>query len=225
MSCDQVDTFTFGGHDTTGVATTYALYLIGHHPDVQEKLHMELDDIFGDDHDRHVTKDDIHRMTYMEAVIKETLRLYPSAPSMYRTLTEELVLSDKITLPKGMHCWSFFLLGLFCVLSGTQVGIPILALHRDPRLWPDSLTFDPERFADENYKMRHPFAYIPFSAGPRNCIGYKFALIELKIMIANVLRKFRLQSLDEPDGLNCAAEMILRPKSAVRIRFTDRNSR
>lgn len=100
-SCVKVDTFTVAGHDTTGVAVTYAMFLIGHHPAVQDKLHAELDDIFGDDRNRDVTKEDISRMSYTEAVIKETLRLYPSSPGFYRTLTEDLVLSDKITLPTG----------------------------------------------------------------------------------------------------------------------------
>lgn len=98
--CEQVDTFTFGGHDTTGVGVLYALYSIGRHPDIQEKLHREVDDIFGDDHDRDVTKEDLQQMTYLEAVLKETLRLYPPAPMIIRMLTEDLVL-DKYTLPKG----------------------------------------------------------------------------------------------------------------------------
>lgn len=112
---------------------------------------------------------------------------------------------------------------LFPNLIGTQVSIPVLAIHRDPRLWPDPLKFDPERFTGN--RSHHPFSYIPFSAGPRNCIGYKYAMIELKVLLANVLRKFSLESLDGLDQLNVAVELILRPKNAVHVKFTERRAR
>ncbi|XP_054706468.1 uncharacterized protein LOC129216283 [Uloborus diversus] len=202
---EEVNTFTFEGHDTTAMAMSWSLYLIGLHPEVQEKVHAELDDIFGDD-ERDVTVDDLKSMKYLECVLKETLRLYPSVPFFARELQEDLKFDDK-TLPKGSTCIVFAYM-----------------LHRNPVHFPNPELFDPERFRPENSAGRHPFAYVPFSAGARNCIGQRFALMEEKTVLSTILRKYKVTSLDPRDKVHVVDFMVLRPEKKLRIKITPRNS-
>ncbi|CAN7996058.1 unnamed protein product [Ixodes hexagonus] len=152
---EEVDTFMFEGHDTTALAIAWALYLIALYPEVQKKLQQELDTVLGDDPEKDVSMDDMKELKYMDRVTKECQRLYPSVPFIGRTVTKELKLGD------------------FVLPEDTTIDIFIYALHRDPKIFPDSEVFDPERFSSENSASRHPFAFIPFSAGSRNCIGKK----------------------------------------------------
>ncbi|XP_077541892.1 cytochrome P450 4c3-like [Haemaphysalis longicornis] len=201
---EEVDTFMFAGHDTTATGISWALFLIGHHPEEQKMIHDELDSIFGDDKDRYVTPEDLKQMKYLECVIKESQRIYPSVPVVARTCTEPFTLGG-VTLPKG-----------------SVVQIISFFLHRDPTAFPKPEEFHPERFLPENAKGRHPYAYVPFSAGPRNCIGQKFALAEEKIVLANILRHFKIKSLEQRDKVELVAEIVLRPRSGLKIQFTPR---
>lgn len=201
---EEVDTFMFEGHDTTAMGISWALFLIGHHPAEQQKIHDELDAIFGSEKHRPVTSEDLREMRYLESCIKEAQRLYPSVSFITRTCEEP------------------FQIGAVTFPVGTVVRLSVYCLHRDENVFPKPEEFHPERFFPENAKGRHPFAYIPFSAGPRNCIGQKFALSEEKIVIANILRRFKLKSLDQRDEVNVVTEMVLRPKSGLRIQFTPR---
>ncbi|CAN7949554.1 unnamed protein product, partial [Ixodes hexagonus] len=194
------------GHDTTAMGISWALFLIGHSPEEQKKIFDELDSIFGEDTERHITHEDMKRMRYLECVIKESQRLYPSVP-FYSRLCEDPFELGGTTLPKG-----------------TIIQVASYFLHRDPKVFPKPEEFRPDRFSPENSKGRHPFAYVPFSAGPRNCIGQKFAMSEEKIVIANILRRYKLQSLFHRDQVGIVAEMVLRPKNGIRIRFTPRTS-
>ncbi|TGZ44697.1 Cytochrome P450 4C1 [Temnothorax longispinosus] len=197
----QVDTFMFEGHDTTAVAMTWALFLLGNNLEQQEKVHEELDEIFGDS-DTPASVKELSQLKYLERVIKETLRLFPSVPFITRKLTENVKL-DNYTLPKGI-----------------SVTLAILLAHRNPKVWPDPMKFDPDRFLPENSKDRNPYAYVPFSAGPRNCIGQRFALLEEKIMLAAILRKWRIKSVKTFDTIEYGGTLILRPCEEVLIHFT-----
>ncbi|CAN7976528.1 unnamed protein product, partial [Ixodes persulcatus] len=204
---EEVDTFMFeasSGHDTTAMGISWALFLLGHSPVDQQKVHDELDFIFGNDTKRPVSHRDMKEMRYMECVIKESLRLYPSVPFYMRIVEEPLQLAGT-TIPRG-----------------TSIQVSSYFLHRDPKVFPKPEEFQPERFLPENAKGRHPFAYVPFSAGPRNCIGQKFAMSEEKIVLANILRKYKLKSLNHRDEVGLVAEIVLRPKNGLRIKFTPR---
>ncbi|XP_072165418.1 cytochrome P450 4V2-like [Diadema setosum] len=200
---EEVDTFMFEGHDTTAALAYWAMFLIGHHTKVQRKLHQELDEIFGDS-DRPVTSDDLQKLTYLACVLKETLRIFPSVPAIGRDILEDCVIDGKL-LPKGS-------------LALVAIG----AVHRDPLYFPNPLMFDPDRFLPENSAKRHPYAYIPFSAGPRNCIGQRFAMMEDKVLVATVLRRFSVESLSSIEEVRPMAELILRPSSGIHVKLTRR---
>ncbi|CAN8020263.1 unnamed protein product [Ixodes persulcatus] len=201
---EEVDTFMFEGHDTTAMGISWALYLIGLYREQQDLIHQELDSIFGDDKVRQITSNDLKEMKYLECCLKESQRLYPSVPFIARTCKGNLVIAGN-TVPKG-----------------ATVQIPIYNLHRDETVFPKPEEFIPERFLPENAKGRHPFAYIPFSAGPRNCIGQRFAMMEEKIVVAHVLRNYKLRSLHHRDTIRVVAEMVLRPKNGLFVQFLPR---
>ncbi|KAK9498280.1 hypothetical protein O3M35_002949 [Rhynocoris fuscipes] len=203
---EEVDTFTFEGHDTTSTALVFCLMLLGLHPQVQEKAVNELKEIFGDS-ERSVTTADLQRMKYLEMIIKETLRLFPSVPLMTRHLDKDLILEDETLIP-----------------AGTNLLVLPYLVHRDPILYDKPNHFIPERFTPENSKSRHPFAYIPFSAGPRNCIGQKFAMMEMKVVVSTILRQCHLESVTKMESLKLLPLVILRPEDPILVKCTRRDT-
>ncbi|XP_034244962.1 cytochrome P450 4c3 [Thrips palmi] len=197
---EEVDTFMFEGHDTTSAAISWCTFLIGCDPHVQRQVHAELDDIFADDPDRGVTMKDLNDMKYLECCIKEALRLYPSVPAFARSLREDVQI------------------GPYTVPAGTTAMIVVYMLHRNAEVFPEPEVFNPDRFLPDNCVGRHPFAYVPFSAGPRNCIGQKFALLEEKAVLSALLRRLRFESLDRREDLTLHGELIIRPKDGLRVR-------
>lgn len=187
---EEVDTFTFEGHDTTATGLTLCLYMLGLHQDVQEKVYEEMIEIFGNEKDTPVTADHLKNMKYLDCTIKETFRIYPPVPIISRTLKGDLEI-NKHTVPAGTTC--------FIVLN---------ELHRDSTYFPNPEIFDPDRFLPENSVGRHPYAYVPFSAGSRNCIGQKFAMNELKTILSVVVRNFKLTSLDLRDKIILCCNLV-----------------
>nr|CAH0113244.1 unnamed protein product [Daphnia galeata] len=189
------------GQDTTAAAVSWCLYLIGSHPEVQESLSEELNRVFGTS-DRAMTMTDILQLKYLECCIKEALRLYPSVAMYGRTLSEDATIHG------------------YVIPAGSTVAVIPYSLHRDPVQFPDPERFDPERFMGDKKRNRHPYAYVPFSAGPRNCIGQKYAVMEEKVVLATVLRNFHLESLEKREDLVLIGELVLRPRDGVQVRLT-----
>eukprot|EP00092_Neocalanus_flemingeri_P041348 GFUD01045022.1.p1 GENE.GFUD01045022.1~~GFUD01045022.1.p1 ORF type:complete len:502 (-),score=108.75 GFUD01045022.1:66-1571(-) len=196
---EEVDTFMFEGHDTTATNMSFTLYLLATHPQIQRQCLEELDRIFDGDQTRPATSQDLASMKYLESCIKESLRLYQSVPIMTRTLAEDIEIDGYI------------------IPANTNVIMGNFILHRNKDSFPDPDKFDPERFSHVNPTKRHPYSYVPFSAGPRNCIGQKFALMEEKAVISSVLRRFSLRSDVKPEDIPLLAELILRPKDGLHI--------
>ncbi|XP_055525089.1 cytochrome P450 4c3-like [Wyeomyia smithii] len=201
---EEVDTFMFEGHDTTSAAISWILLLLGAEPTIQDRIVEEIDQIMGGDRERFPTMNELNEMKYLECCIKEGLRLYPSVPLIARKLIEDVQI-DNYTIP-----------------AGTTAMIVVYQLHRNPEVFPNPDKFNPDHFLPENCHGRHPYAYIPFSAGPRNCIGQKFAVLEEKSIISAVLRKYRIEAIDRREDLTLLGELILRPKDGLRIRIRRR---
>jgi cytochrome P450 len=192
---NQVITIFMAGHETTALALTWTWYLLSQHPTAEAKLHAELDRVLGGRPPRHA---DLAALPFTRMVIDEAMRLYPPAHTLSRTaMAEDVVLGRRI--PKG----------------STILIVPWL-LHRNPRLWERPERFEPQRFAPERAQSRHRFAYIPFGAGPRICIGAAFALAEGCLILATLAQHYRLALKPgfpvEPQGL-----ITLRPRHGMRM--------
>ena len=213
---EEVDTFMFEGHDTTAMALSWILFLLGHHREVQERLWLEVDAFFehlqtdisqtdtGDQERPQLPLDQLKSLKYLECVIKEGLRLCPSVPFIGRKTHEDLVMKD------------------YHIPAGTTVYCFLYMLHRDPEQFPQPEQFRPERFLPDNSQGRHPFVFVPFSAGPRNCIGQRFAMSELKTVLALAVRHFRFESVEKLDKILFNMEMVLRPKMPLKVRIHER---
>ncbi|CAH0393419.1 unnamed protein product [Bemisia tabaci] len=206
---DEVVTIMVGGQETTACENSFAILMLALHQDVQRKVTTELAEIFGSDC-RPPSYDDLQRMAYLECVIKETMRLFPALPVMARVAQQNTTLSDNSFLPKGCTVVAF-----------------IYSLHRDPRYFPEPNRFWPERFLPENSGNRHPYSYIPFAAGARNCIGQKYAMLQMKTILSTVLREFRIlpsQKMPNMDSIRLLMTSTLRSKTGCWVRLQPRSS-
>ncbi|RZC34623.1 cytochrome P450, family 4, subfamily Q, polypeptide 7 [Asbolus verrucosus] len=201
---EEVDTFMFEGHDTTSVAICFALMLIACHKNVQDQIVQEMSHILGDIHKK-PNYQELQEMKYLERCIKEVLRLYPSVHFISRKLGEDLKTHSGHKLPKN-----------------SIVNLHIYDLHHNPDIYPDPEKFDPDRFLPQNSQNRHPFAYLPFSAGPRNCIGKRFAILELKTALCGILANFVLEPVDTPSSIVLVVDLVLRSKDGVKVKFVPR---
>ncbi|KAK3907468.1 Cytochrome P450 4C1 [Frankliniella fusca] len=209
---EEVDTIMFEGHDTTAAALSFAAFSLATNQHVQDKLFDEMQHIFGDS-DRDATYQDLADMKYLERVIKETLRLYPSVPLFWRDVREEVTLGSQYP-PSG-----------YKVPAGSTVCCNMYMLGRNPDAFEDPELFDPDRFLPERWHGKHPFDYTPFSAGPRNCVGQKFAMLEMKVTLSKLVRNFRLLPPPQRFSLDLAVEVVLKSRSGVMLRVEKRPTR
>ncbi|KAI2474017.1 hypothetical protein C4B38_000100 [Diabrotica virgifera virgifera] len=172
--------FFFAGFDTVSTAMCFMAYELACNPDIQEKARVEIRKTLEESGGK-LTYDAVLKMKYLDMVLSETLRKWPSAASIDRMCTKPYVLEPERPDEKPIH-----------FDKGMVVWFPIYAIHRDPKYWPDPERFDPERFSDENKGKINTYAYLPFGTGPRNCIGSRFALLEIKILISHLLSNFEI---------------------------------
>jgi cytochrome P450 family 4 len=164
---------------------------------IQKTVLEEQRELFGDEKDPIIAYQELQNMKYLELVIKETLRLYPSVPMIGRYTQEDFLFEGQV-IPK-------------C----TNVALYIYGLHRNPKYFPEPEKFDPDRFNNLNGFL--PFAYIPFSAGPRNCIGQKFAMLEMKSFISKVIRHFELTPAVPRHELILSVETVLKSANGIKV--------
>ena len=191
---DQVLIFLLAGHETTATALTFTLHLLGRHPDVQQRVRIEVEQVFGAD-DQGPTVERIAALAYTTQVIKEAMRLYPSAYGIGRRIPE----GDLID---GYH-----------LPPGADVLVSPWVTHRDPRVWEQPERFNPDRFTPEKEKQRHRYAYLPFGGGPRACIGQYFSMLEATLATASIIRAFGLHAPPGPVPLTTG--ITLRPAGHV----------
>jgi cytochrome P450 len=184
--CNDLLIFALAGHDTTATALTYALWALGHHPAVQDRVAAEVAQIG----DRELTPEDVSRLGYTIQVLHEALRLCPPAPGVGRLAVRDIAVDG------------------YRVEAGSVVGVGIYAVHRDPALWDHPLVFDPDRFSPENSKGRDRWQFVPFAGGPRSCIGEHFAMLEATLALATLIRSTEIRSVDQDFPLAVPYTMV-----------------
>jgi cytochrome P450 len=200
---DEAMTLLLAGHDTTAATLNWVWFELCRHPEVEARVVEELESEL---HGRPPTAEDVPRLRYLDRVIKETLRRYPPAWVLFARVARDEVEVGGYRIPKG---------GL--VYPATYMT------HHDPRWFPEPERFDPGRFAPGRVEQIPPFAYYPFGAGPRVCIGMAFATTEMVLVLATLLQRFRAALVPgQPSEVEIEATMSLRPKGGIRLVFTSR---
>ena len=198
---DQAKTLFFAGYETTATSLSWAQYLLAKNPAVQRRLVEEVDRVAPR---RCLTVADVDAMPYLEQVFKESLRLYSPIHSLSRVALEDCELG-------GYH-----------IPKGATAMVSLYALHRLPQYWPDPERFDPERFSVEGSANQHRFAYLPFAAGHRNCIGASLAMIEAKLMLAQIARRFDLELISR-GKVRAHAGTTMRPAVPIHMKISRRH--
>ena len=173
--CNELIAFMAAGHDTTATTLAFALWALGHHPDVQDRVAGEAAAIG----DRELAPDDVPRLAYTVQVLREALRLCPPVSVAGRTALRDIEV------------------GGYRIEVGSMVLVGIYGMQRDPALWEDALTFDPDRFSVENSRGQDRWQFIPFGGGPRSCIGDHFAMLEATLALATIIRRTEIRSLED----------------------------
>ncbi|XP_017774972.1 PREDICTED: probable cytochrome P450 4ac1 [Nicrophorus vespilloides] len=199
---EELSTFLTAGHHTVTSVLSSILYELSKHEDVQEKLFEEISSIIEDA--KCISTKDINAMEYMECVVKEGLRLYSPATYIERKLDYDVEVDGSI-IPKG-----------------TSINIFIFQLHRSEQVYKNAMKFDPDRFSAANIDGRDPMAFIPFSFGIRNCIGWKFAMIQIKCLLAKIIYNYRMQPLSQHFKLQLYSDGILKSKNGFPVNLSRR---
>nr|WDY85989.1 cytochrome P450 4BR18 [Pagiophloeus tsushimanus] len=201
---DEVNTFMFEGHDTSATAECFTLYALAQNPAIQDKVYEELCEILGKDPKSEITISQINDLKYMDIVVREAMRIYQPVPLIERNIDEDWIV-DGITIPKN-----------------TTVAVFLYGMSHDPAVFPEPEKFDPDRFLPEKSGARHNYAYIPFSAGPRNCIGQRYAMYSLKTCIAKFLLQFR--AVEDPDfTMDIGTCSVLKSMNGYKMKIKPRN--
>ncbi|TKS68493.1 Cytochrome P450 3A27 [Collichthys lucidus] len=199
----QATIFVFAGHETSSLTLNFCAYNLARNPEVMKRLQEEIDSIFPDKGP--IEYEALMQMEYLDAVVNETLRLYPPAARLERA-AKETVQVNGITIPKDMI-----------------VLVPIYALHHDPEIWPEPEEFKPERFSKQNKQNIKPYTYLPFGAGPRNCIGMRFALVLVKLGLVEVLQNYSFSVCEETEiPLKLEPASLVGPLNPIKLKLVKR---
>jgi len=194
---DEIKILFIAGHETTANALTFTLHLLGNHPDVQQKVFDEIKTIESETDD---VVEQLQKMIYTNAVLNESMRLYPPA-----WITDRQNVEDDN-------------LGEFNIKKGTLIGVSFYELHRNPKYWESPDSFNPERFLGEQKKYSMQYFY-PFGAGPRMCIGAGFAIYEMSLAIAYIIKKYKINSVNTEVDFN---PLITLKPVGIKVLFSER---
>lgn len=197
---DEVTILLVAGHETSACALAWTWYLLGRHPEVVQRMQEEASAVLGE---RRPSFEDLRNLTYTYQVIEESMRLYPPV-----WITDREAIDDDhvagVDIPKG-----------------TTVIIYIYGAHHNPEQWEDPERFDPDRFSQKNKKNQEAFSHLPFGGGPRLCIGNNFAMMEMQLVLAQMIRRFHIELLSGQE-MTPLPLITMRPKEGVRMRFEPR---
>lgn len=174
----QSVTFLLAGYETSSTTLGFVCYHLALDTHVQEKLRDEIDLMWTGDEDS-PSYDVLHKMEYLDMVINEAIRMYPPGFILQRDCTEACTI-------KGVH-----------FPKGLPLLVPCYAIHHDPEIYPEPEKFDPERFSEAEKAKRHPYSFMPFGFGPHNCVGMRFALLEIKLTLVKLLKKFKIERTEK----------------------------
>jgi cytochrome P450 len=194
---DEVSTLLTAGHETTTLVLAWACFLIATQPEVMERIAAEASFLNG----RAPAYEDLAKLKYTRTVIEEVMRLYPPVWVLSRTAVK----ADSI--------------GGYRIAAGSEVLIFPYITHRHPKWWPEPESFRPERFAPENSVSRPRYAYLPFGAGPRTCVGLNFAITEILVVLVLLLQRFRPELAIDPRAVRVEPSVTLRPNPGVLVRL------
>ncbi|XP_060574735.1 leukotriene-B4 omega-hydroxylase 3-like isoform X1 [Ruditapes philippinarum] len=193
---NEVDTFMFEGHDTTASAISWILYSLAKYPEYQKKCQEEIDELLQGRDTDDIEWSDIPKLEYLTMCIKEGMRDHSPVPFIQREFTHDFEIDGK-TFP-----------------AGTTVSLHIFGLHHNKNVWENPMEFIPERFSKENIAKMDTFQFVPFSAGPRNCIGQHFAMNEEKVIISKLLRRYWFE-LDETHSVRRKIGAVMRAENGI----------
>ena len=199
---DQLVTLFLAGHETTAHALSWAWYCLARNPDVERKLHVELDGVLDG---RAPTVADLERLPYTEQVVSEALRMYPPVYAIARRAHDRRR-RRRLDVPRG-----------------SEVMLWVYMTHHDPRFFPEPEAFRPERFAPARLATLPKFAYLPFGGGPRACIGKSFAMMEARLLLATLAQRYRL-TLAPGHRVEVAPRITLTPKRGMKMIVRSRAS-
>jgi cytochrome P450 len=197
---DEVITLLLAGHETTALNLSWTWYLLAQHPEIETKLHAELDSVLGG---LAPSAADLPKLQYTDRVIRETLRLYPPAWRIFRR-TEERFDVGEYTLP-----------------AGSNIVLSQWVTQRDPRWFNEPDRFHPDRWSEDAAAKLPRFAYFPFGGGPRVCIGAGFAMMEATLLLATIAQRYRIR-LAPNQRIAPLASITLRPKNGIRVELEER---
>ena len=197
---DEVITLLLAGHETTALNLSWTWYLLARHPEVEQKLHAELDAVL---EGRPPAVSDLPKLQYADRVIRETLRLYPPAWRVFRRTEEP------------------FQIGEYLLPAGSNIVLSQWVTQRDARWFTQPERFHPDRWSEETAAKLPRFAYFPFGGGPRVCIGAGFAMMEAILLLATIAQRFRIR-LAPRQRVEPLASITLRPKNGIRVRLQER---
>lgn len=200
----QAMIFLFAGYETTSSSLTFLSYNLATNPQVMKKLQEEVDATFPNK--APIQYQELMQMEYLDCVINESLRLFPIASRLERVAKASVEINGFV-IPKGM-----------------VVVVPTWPMHRDPEIWPEPEKFKPERFSKENKETIDPYSYMPFGAGPRNCIGMRFALVVMKLAIVEILQRYSFSVCKETEiPFELDIQGLLQPKRPIKLKLVPRS--
>ncbi|XP_044729475.1 cytochrome P450 4C1-like [Chrysoperla carnea] len=205
---DEINFLIIAGFDGIAKTVSMASLLLALNKDIQTKVCEELFQVLRETNRTKINFEDLAKLKFMEQVIKETLRLFPGVPLILREVSKDILI-ENYTIPKGAN-----------------IAIPIFSLHRNEVYWENSLKFDPERFTADNIQKQHPYAFIPFSAGPRSCLGYRYAWVFMKLALAKLLSRYEFHTnIKDISEIRFKLEISMSVIGGHQVRITPRQRR